>query len=65
MEKIGHDITKHELDDIMKQHDLMHNNIITFYEFKAMVLDLNDVQKAKDYQLSDSHMTKTGDCEHD
>ena len=54
MSKIGHDITQHELDEIMAQHDLEKNDVITFYEFKALLLDLTDVAEAEEYQLKES-----------
>ena len=46
MNKIGHEITQAELDEIMAEHDLEKNNVITFYEFKALLLDLDDVNAA-------------------
>ena len=43
MSKIGHDITQNELEEIMKQHDLQHNGVISFVEVKAVYLDMKDV----------------------
>jgi len=53
MNKIGHDITQQELDEIMAQHDLENNDIISFYEFKALLLDFDDVKDAKSYEFKD------------
>lgn len=39
----------------MVEHDIEKNNVISFYEFKALLLDLNDVKDAKDYDLKQSH----------
>ena len=47
MNKIGHDIHQAELDKIMAQHDIEKNKVITFIEFKAMFLDLEDLEVAK------------------
>lgn len=44
MNKIGHDITQQELDEIMAEHDLEKNDVISFYEFKALLLDMDDVE---------------------
>ena len=52
MNKIGHNITQQELDEIMSQHDICKNGMITFYEFKALLLDLDDVNEAKQYDLN-------------
>ena len=46
MNKIGHDISQEELDEIMEKHDIEKNDVITFYEFKALLLDLDDVKQA-------------------
>lgn len=35
----------------MNQHDLQHNGVISFMEFKAVFLDMKDVQDAENYQL--------------
>jgi len=56
MHKIGHEITQVELDQIMKEHDLEHNNLITFNEFKAMMLDMDDLNDAKNFNLSKSEV---------
>ena len=34
--KIGHSITQSELDQIMNEHDLDHNDAISYDEFKAI-----------------------------
>ena len=47
MHKIGHDITQEDLDNIMKEHDLAKNGVITFIEFKALFLDIADLEKAQ------------------
>ena len=44
MNKIGHDITQQELDEIMDEHDLEKNDVISFYELKALLLDMDDVE---------------------
>ena len=54
MNKIGHDITQEDLDKIMDEHDQLKNNKITFVEFKAMFLDLEDLEQAKEHQFSGS-----------
>ena len=46
MNKIGHDITQEDLEQIMSQHDIEKNKVISFLEFKAMFLDLEDIDKA-------------------
>jgi hypothetical protein len=38
----------------MAEHDLEKNDVITFYEFKALLLDLGDVEEAERYQLKAS-----------
>ena len=55
MAKIGHDITQDDLDQIMAEHDIERNDVISFYEFKALLLDLDDVKDAKEYNLRESH----------
>jgi len=40
---MGHSITREELDAIMTEHDIEGNNVITYYEFKALLLDLDDL----------------------
>ena len=47
MNKIGHDITQAELDEIMAEHDLEKNDVISFYEFKALLLDMDDIEYQK------------------
>ena len=47
MNKIGHEITQHELDEIMKEHDLAKDGVISFMEFKAIFLDFEDQMEAK------------------
>jgi len=47
MQKIGHGITQEELEAIMKQHDIERNNVISYYEFKALLLDLDDLADAR------------------
>jgi len=42
MSKMGHEINQSELDEIMRKHDLKHDNQISYAEFKAMMLDLDD-----------------------
>lgn len=52
MNKIGHEITQEDLDKIMAQHDIEKNKVITFIEFKAMFLDLEDLEMAKHHNFS-------------
>jgi Ca2+-binding EF-hand superfamily protein len=49
MNKIGQDITQAELDEIMRQHDLQHNGVISFTEFKAVFLDMKDIHEAEQF----------------
>jgi hypothetical protein len=35
----------------MNQHDLEKNDVITFMEFKALLLDIDDVKDAENYVL--------------
>jgi len=35
----------------MKEHDLERNDVISFYEFKALLLDFRDVKEAKNFEL--------------
>ena len=49
MQKMGHQITQKEMDEIMRSHDLEKNNFLSYLEFKAMFLDLEDVNQAKDH----------------
>jgi proline dehydrogenase len=51
MNKIGHDISQNDLDLIMKEHDIEKNDYISFFEFKALLLDLQDVKDAEKYEL--------------
>ena len=52
MNKFGHEITQEEVDHIMKKHDLLNNGVITYEEFKAMFLDIDDVETAAAAKLS-------------
>lgn len=45
----------------MSQHDIEKNKVITFLEFKAMFLDLEDIDKAKNHQFSQKNMAYNGD----
>jgi len=47
MDKIGNRITMSELTNIMKEHDIEQDNVISYSEFKALLLDINDIQKAE------------------
>jgi hypothetical protein len=38
----------------MAQHDLEKNNVISFHEFKALLLDLDDVMEAEKFELKES-----------
>lgn len=51
MHKIGHDINQEDLDKIMQEHDLARNGVITFVEFKALLLDIADVEMAALYKF--------------
>ena len=57
MHKIGHEITQKDLDDIMKEHDLAKNGVITFDEFKAIFFDINDLEMAKVHKLNNIEAT--------
>ena len=37
--KVGHHLTREEIEAIMNEHDVDHHHQITFNEFKNMVLD--------------------------
>ena len=50
MAKIGHDITSEELDEIMREHDLENNGVISYLEFKAIFLDVDDIRDER-YQM--------------
>ena len=49
MQKVGHEINQDELDQIMHQHDIEKNNVITYIEFKALLLDIDDLKQAEDF----------------
>ena len=59
MAKIGHDINQKDLDQIMIEHDIEKNDVISYYEFKALLLDIDDVKDAKAYDLKQSHYGET------
>ena len=42
MQKIGHSITQIELDNIMAEHDIEKNGVISYKEFKYIFLDIQD-----------------------
>jgi Ca2+-binding EF-hand superfamily protein len=42
MQKIGHSITQLELDNIMAEHDIEKNGVISYKEFKYIFLDIQD-----------------------
>jgi calcium-dependent protein kinase len=54
MNKVGHEITQEDLDNIMEQHDLANDGVISKQEFKALLLDITDLEDAKAYELSAS-----------
>mgnify|MGYP006093679525 FL=1 len=54
MNKVGHEITQEDLDNIMEQHDLANDGVISKQEFKALLLDITDLEDAKTYELSAS-----------
>lgn len=54
MNKVGHEITQEDLDNIMNQHDLANDGVISKQEFKALLLDITDLEDAKGYELSAS-----------
>ena len=35
----------------MDEHDLKKDGVISYYEFKALFLDLKDMEDAKNYEL--------------
>ncbi len=47
MNKIGREITQEDLEEIMSEHDLAKNGVITYIEFKALFLDLEDLESAE------------------
>ena len=49
MNKMGHGITQEELEETMAQHDIKHDGQISFIEFKALILDLGNVQDAEKF----------------
>lgn len=58
MHKIGHEITQEDLDNIMQEHDLAKNGVITYIEFKALFLDIADLDQASKYELKNSQLEK-------
>ena len=46
MNKMVREITQSELDEIMDEHDIQKNGVITYLEFKALFLDLEDLELA-------------------
>ena len=49
MQKLGHEITQEELENIMDQHDLAKDGVISKQEFKALLLDITDLEDANQY----------------
>lgn len=47
MGKIGQEITQDDLDEIMKQHDLKNNGVITLEEFKGLMLGIDNIKDLK------------------
>ena len=47
MNKLGHNITQAELDQIMNKHDLQGDNVLSLFEFKALLLDYDNLKEAK------------------
>ena len=43
---------KDELDKIMQEHDLKKDGVISYIEFKALFLDLKDMEDANDYKFT-------------
>lgn len=39
---MGHTITQKELDQVMKEHDIEKNGVISFNEFKVIFMDIKD-----------------------
>ena len=58
MHKIGRDINQQELDEIMNCHDIEHNGIISFLEFKALFLDMHDIHDVKVFKLTSGKRKK-------
>ena len=48
MQKMGHSINQAELDQIMAQHDIEKNGIISFKEFRFIFMDIQDQKYNKD-----------------
>jgi len=48
----------------MTEHDLEKNDKITYFEFKALLLDLDDVNKAEHYELVGEGETKQWNGKH-
>lgn len=59
MNKMGREITQSELDEIMDEHDIQKNGVITYLEFKALFLDLEDLELANRTQLKDASKGET------
>ena len=45
MNKIGHGITQAELKEIMSEHDIAKNGVITMDEFKLIFYGIDDIHK--------------------
>ena len=61
MNKIGHPVTKEELKEIMAEHDVEKNNVITFSEFKNIFFDYKDhhySQEKKEWKKSNFFQMK-------
>lgn len=54
MQKLGHEITQEELENIMDQHDLAKDGVISKQEFKALLLDITDLEDAMTHELGAS-----------
>jgi Ca2+-binding EF-hand superfamily protein len=59
MNKMGREITQEELDEIMDEHDIQKNGVITYLEFKALFLDLEDLDLANRTQLKSPSLGET------
>jgi len=59
MNKMGRSITQQELDEIMDEHDIQKNGVITYLEFKALFLDLEDLDLANRTQLKSPSLGET------
>lgn len=42
MNKLGHPVSQEELDEIMQEHDIEKDNVITFNEFRSIFFDHKD-----------------------